>query len=572
MEHPVASGWHRYRALLRPRWWAARNRYRRQKSDKWQGWLIGSLSLGFAAGVFVFFYRVLVHFLSVPEFGPVLTYKLLAMVFLTFLSVLLFSNVVTSLSSFYLSPDLDRLVAAPVSAPLFFAVRFTETLLESSWMVLVFGLPAFVAYGLAHEAGLTFYFAIPAVLFPFVLIPAAIGVSLTALLVNVFPARRTRDLLVLLAIVSLAILYLSLRLLQPERLVRPEEFAEFSHFLVAMRTPSAPYLPSSWAAEILHQLALNEPGGILRHILFLCATAAIATVGAGWLTCRVFLSGFSKAQEGRRSGYTTWVLSDRWFDTVARPLPVPVRRLLAKEFRTFFRDTSQWSQLILLLALVVVYVYNFSVLPLGGLPLVTFYFRNVIAFLNLLLASFVVTSVALRFVFPAISLEGKALWVVATSPMPIERLWWSKFFVGLLPLLVLAEALILITNHYLRVLPFMAWLAPLTMLGLTVGITAINLAVGTRYPKFEAEHAAKIATGAGGLLAMILCMSFAAAVIILQAWPTYAVFMSYLQDDPLSWPTWLSVLLSLTLSGLLMVACTACALRWGLTGLAALRQ
>ena len=58
-----------------------------------------------------------------------------------------------------------------------------------------------------------------------------------------------------------------------------------------------------------------------------------------------------------------------------------------KEVKTFFRDTSQWSQLILLLALVVVYVYNFSVLPLQGSPLVTFYFKNVIAFLNLALAA-----------------------------------------------------------------------------------------------------------------------------------------------------------------------------------------
>lgn len=572
MDSATFSNGKRWWALLRPRLWAARNRYQRHPRSRWQSWFIGTLSVAFATGVFVFFYRVLLHFLSVPEFGPVLTYKLLAMVFLTFLSVLLFSNVVTSLSSFFLSPDLDRLLAAPVSTPLLFAVRFTETVVESSWMVLVFGLPAFVAYGLAHQAGPAFYLAIPAVLFPFVLIPAGAGVALTAVLVNVFPARRTRDLLVLLAIVSLAILYLSLRLLQPERLVRPEEFAEFTHFLVAMRTPTAPYLPSSWAAEVLHQLARDDWKGVLRHALFLFAAAALSTAGAGWLAGKLFLSGFSKAQEGRRSRYSSWVLSDRWFDTVARPLSLPVRRVLAKDIRTFFRDTSQWSQLILLFALVVVYVYNFSVLPLGGLPLVSFYFRNVIAFLNLLLASFVVTSVALRFVFPAISLEGKALWIVATSPMPLERLWWSKFFVGLLPLLVLAEALIVVTNHYLRVLPFMAWLAPLTMLGLTVGITAINLAVGTRYPKFEAEHAAKIATGVGGLLAMVLCMSFAAAVIILQAWPTYVIFMSYLQEDPLSWASWLSVVASLTLSGLLVVGVTAVALRWGLGGLAALRQ
>ena len=40
------------------------------------------------------------------------------------------------------------------------------------------------------------------------------------------------------------------------------------------------------------------------------------------------------------------------------------RQLVSKEIRVFFRDTTQWSQLILLGVLVVVYVYNIQVLPL----------------------------------------------------------------------------------------------------------------------------------------------------------------------------------------------------------------
>jgi len=553
--------------LLRPRWLTARNRYRQQTGQRWQRLFVAVLAGAFSIGVFVFFYRVLLHFLSVPEFGPILTYKLLAMVFLTFLSVLLFSNIVTALSTFFLSAELDRLVAAPIPARTLFAARFAETVLESSWMVVLFGVPAFVAYGLAHQAGAAFYAGIPLVLAPFVLVPAAVGVALTAVLVHVFPARRARDLLVLLAILALAVLYLSLRLLQPERLVQPEAFAEFTHFLVAMRTPTAPYLPSSWAAEILHGLARGEWERVPVHLGALFLAAAVTTAAAGWLTVRLFPSGFSKAQEGRRARYSASVLSDRVFDTALSFCPQQARRIVGKEVRTFFRDTSQWSQLILLLALVVVYVYNFSVLPLGGFPLVSFYFRNVISFLNLLLASFVVTSVALRFVFPALSLEGKALWIARTAPMRLETLWWSKFFVALVPLMVLAEALILITNHYLRVLPFMRWLAPLTMFGLTVGITAISLATGTRYPKFDAEHAAKIATGIGGLVSMVLCMSFATTVIILQAWPVYVIFSNYLQEEPLSRAAWASVVGSLAASALLMIGATALAIRWGLRAL-----
>ena len=77
----------------------------------------------------------------------------------------------------------------------------------------------------------------------------------------------------------------------------------------------------------------------------------------------------------------------------------------------------------------VVYVYNFSVLPLRGSPLVTFYFKNVIAFLNLALAAFVLASVAARFVFPSFSMEGRALWLIKGAPVPARRIWWAKFWV-----------------------------------------------------------------------------------------------------------------------------------------------
>jgi ABC-2 type transport system permease protein len=52
----------------------------------------------------------------------------------------------------------------------------------------------------------------------------------------------------------------------------------------------------------------------------------------------------------------------------------------------------------------IVYVYNFSVLPVGGGGP---FLQNIIAFFNLALAGFVLASIAVRFVFPALSLEGK---------------------------------------------------------------------------------------------------------------------------------------------------------------------
>jgi len=551
--------------LLSPRFRAAHNRLGRlDRRGRILIGLLGVLGTAFWVGVFVFFYRALRYFLSVPEFGPILTYKLLGMVFLTFFSILLFSNIVTALSTFFLSRDLERLVAAPVSWPVLFAGRFGDTIIESSWMVVAFAVPAFLAYGIAHGAGPIFYLLAALVLPPFLVIPTALGVTCTALLVNVFPARRTRDVLVLLSVVAIAIVYLLLRMLQPERLVNPEAFANFVQFLAAMQMPSSPFLPSTWVAEILHPVLTGRDGTPVFHLILLASTAAALVVLCEAALRRLFLPGLSKAQEGRRAGFTQRAVWERALGVLTAPFTPQTRLLVAKEIKTFFRDTSQWSQLILLLALVVVYVYNFSVLPLPTGAVVTFYFKNVIAFLNLALAAFVIASVAVRFVLPSISLEGRSFWIPRSAPLPLRRLWWSKFCVAVLPLLVLGEVLVAATNYYLRVIPMMMWLSTITLAGMTFGIVALGLAVGAAYPKFDADNAAKVAAGVGGVVYMILCMSFIGLVVVLEAWPVYALFMGRLHEQPLDAWAWVSIAGSLGMAAALVVSVFVGSVRYGL--------
>src|SRR5207253_8433210 len=108
------------------------------------------------------------------------------------------------------------------------------------------------------------------------------------------------------------------------------------------------------------------------------------------------------------------------------PLGVLRRELVLKELRVFFRDTTQWSQLLLLAVLVVVYVFNIKFLPLKGDGM-TFFLRNVVPFLNLVLAGFVLASIAARFIFPSVSLEGRTLWLLKSSPLSTTQLLWAKF-------------------------------------------------------------------------------------------------------------------------------------------------
>ncbi len=216
-----------------------------------------------------------------------------------------------------------------------------------------------------------------------------------------------------------------------------------------------------------------------------------------------------------------------------KPLGNLRRELMLKELRLFFRDTTQWSQLILLGVLVIVYVFNIKYLPLRGEG-VTFFLVNVIPFLNLVLAGFVLASVAARFIFPSVSLEGRTLWLLKSSPMPVTDLLWAKFWVGTLPLLILALGIIGVTNVLLQVSDFMFTVSVMTIAFMTLALCGMALGFGTLFPQFETENAAQIPTSFGGLLYMIASVTLIAAVIVLEARPVYSYLSAQFYGTPTS--------------------------------------
>jgi ABC-2 type transport system permease protein len=196
----------------------------------------------------------------------------------------------------------------------------------------------------------------------------------------------------------------------------------------------------------------------------------------------------------------------------------------------FFRDTTQWSQLILLGVLVAVYVYNITVLPLYTGERVSFFLINVVSFLNLGLAGFVVAAIAARFVFPAMSLEGRMMWLLRSSPLDVRTLFWAKYWVGTVPLLLVALPLIVVTNLVLHASPFVLTLTTITMVGVTCGLTALALGFGALYPNYETENVAEIPTSFGGLLFMMAAVTYLAGVIVLEAWPVYLFLASRFRE------------------------------------------
>jgi len=516
--------------VVGPKLRTARQRLREERSrGVGRTVVLGIVGAIFWLAAFGVLYRILRYFRGVEELGPLLAAKLLGLVLLSFVSVLVLSNVVTALSSFFLAKDLDFLVSAPVDWLRLYAAKLGETLVHSSWMVALMAVPILTAYGVIYHGGWLFGPYAALTIFPLLVLPAVAGTALTLILVNIFPARRTRDLLSIIALGAGAGVVLVFRLVRPERLARPEGFRNLMDFITVLRTPTSPFLPSEWASQAIMG-ELRGPFDPLPLILLWTTAAAFVALGA-MLHRQLYSQGYSKAQEGAER-FVRGVFWRRTVGTALGFLPVSKREFVLKDIKLFFRDTTQWSQLILLGVLVVVYLFNVKALPLHKGEDVGFFYVTLVSFLNLGLAGFVLASIAARFIFPAISLEGRHMWLLRSSPLDLRALLWSKYWVGTIPLLVLALILTGLTNVLLEVRPFMMIVGLVTICGLTLAIAAMALGFGALYPQFETENAAQIPTSFGGLIFMMATISLLAAVIVALWQAVYAYVRAIYEHQP----------------------------------------
>ena len=133
--------------------------------------LLGALAAGFAAGDYWFFKRIIDYLLSLPlDLWDIIIPQFLMVVCLTFFSMLVFSNIIASISTFYMSQDLNLLISAPVNIRELFASRLMQTTINSSWMLILFGILIFIALGRSFDASALYYVGMVFTVIPFIVI------------------------------------------------------------------------------------------------------------------------------------------------------------------------------------------------------------------------------------------------------------------------------------------------------------------------------------------------------------------------------------------------------------------
>lgn len=534
--------------------------------DLWKGIILFVVAAIFFVLLFALFTKVLYYFHSIPAFGDFLTKKLMLILFLTFFFFLIFSNLIVSLSTFFLSGEMSLVLSHPVPLSYVYYSRIFLILMESSWMVLILAIPIFLAYGWVFSAGIHFYIYAGICLIPFLIISSVTGSFITTIIVSALPAKKVRDFIFILSLIILGGLYVLFRIIQPEKLINPEAFKNIADYFTSLTVPNSYLLPSVWITEFLTPVLTGRGNGYFYFMMLISTAAAFLVIGE-WVNGIIYPGAWTKAQEAREAKIGRGIIFALLTNPLKRIFAQQTGAVMVKDIKSFFRDATQWTQLILLAALIFVYLLNFRLIPFDRVPDISFFLKNIVSFMNLGLAGFVLSAIAVRFIYPAISLEGKKFWILKSSPISIKEYVRAKFFVNIIPFFFLGELLIILSNYLLGTTVFMMVLGIVTIFMLVFGIVSLGVGFGATFPKFHLDNPAKIATGFGGFMFMIVSLLYISLTVALESYPTYIIFFSEIGKVELGLSHWLLISVCFSGSLLLNLAVFYLPMRWGIRAL-----
>lgn len=488
------------RALLagqrvRLRLWSRRAEEERKKGA---ARVIGLLALTLGIGGIVYFLAAAGGYWLKTQDALDLVSPAVSVVYLGVFSALVLSSLGHAANAFFTSQDLwfwNASAAPPWS-------RFFDRVTETAFAAL----PATVGLGVLALTGFLRGTDQPVVLVRALFVLAVISslpVALGALLAHaggaLLPAGRLRRLLLLVVGVVSAVGLGLLRSARVEQVMTEEGAARFLEQQKDLVSVGPEWLPSSLGARFAVEGDLTSLG--------LLGTGAVALYLVAYLAHRLlYLRARDLADDESPTGLRRGSFAESVLRTTTRLAPAHIRPLLEKDLLAFLRDPSQWSQLVLLLGIAVIYLINAQALVMGFAPFPMA--KDVfIGGMHVGLATFISAGLAARFAFPQMGLEGPAVWMVEGSPLSAHDVVRAKFL-ATLPVVSGFPTLVAAAGGYVIGLTPLGWLFTTTTVAvMSVAMAAWGTGRGCVSPVFDAVSVSELAMGPGALATMGLAVT-----------------------------------------------------------------
>ncbi len=454
--------------------------------------------------------------------GPFLLSRLWFLFLFVVMLMLAVSQIASAYATLIRAPETRWWMVLPVSARTLCRIKWLESSFYSAWAVVVLVLPMCLAYLVVLKKSLWIAGALlGALLVPLLIIVTALAtIGLLIWLRWLGRVVIRRELLPVGFVLAAGALFW---LLGEQQHQTSEDvwFVALQALLPRMQIAMSPWLPSSWAATALDALLTSRWVEAALYTGLLWTTALVCWRALDHLAAGLLLpvlrqsAHAAQAAPSRRSGNVT---ADRAsMHAAGRWMRGPLSAALTKDILLVLRDPVQWSQAVMFFGLLGAYFANIHRLAsFSGEPS----WRLGIAALNLACTLLVFGSLAVRFIYPQMSLEGKSLWILRVAPNGLRYTLFSKLCLyGTLAVAIIDTLLMLSAQRLAIAIPMRWWLAAV---GVVAGITLVALTVGCGawWMDPTAQDAARVVSSSNGALVLVLMLCYVGCVVaaLLAAW------------------------------------------------------
>ena len=533
----------------------------------------GSLAVfgGFAVVAYLFSLGITQFVLEQAKIGLFLYHRFISMMLFVFFVAVNMGNIIVSYATMYKSSEVGYLFTKPIPYTQIFVLKFLDNFLYSSTTMFLMAFMVLLGYGSYFGyPWYTFLGAMVFVLVPFMFLSACIAVLILMSLMKVASIWGFRKVVAALAVLYLGIVVLFFRFSNPIKLVQEVNryFPNVDAYLKGLDSGVLSYLPNNWVADFLFFMARGEVHlAVLAAAQLLTVTLAVFLIllfvanrfyYRSWLATFEFQARANTVERGKRI---------KLFDFRKESLLSPqMESLLKKEYFQFFREASQWIHLVLMVVLVAVFalsVRNLN-LTLRVTEVQTITYLILYAF-----GGFLTCSLCLRFVFPAISLEGQAFWSQLSAPLDIRKVYFAKFVLGFLTVLFLGMLVAIFTNEpFLRITerrPLLLYLGIFSAFWVSVTMVALNLGLGGYFANYQEKNPIRVASSQGATLTFLVSLVYLIVLVSVVIVPLTQYFQSLFLFFPFDMTT---IVVPGTLVGILSAALAGFASAVGLRSLA----
>lgn len=445
--------------------------------------------------------------------------RMFYMFFFVLFAMLTISQLIITYSNFYRNRETAYLFSLPVSQPAVFMVKFLESTFLSSWAFVFLVVPVFLAYGVSRSLGIGFYFVSMSLAIPFIFIAASLGTIMGMLLVKLFNMRFLR-IFVTTAIVAAISAYLYYRWLRGRVTWDTGDMAMFVDQIFRQTQISmSVFLPSYWLTKGIFSFLQSQFTAVIFYYLLLLSTALFFVWLSYQLGKRIYLSSWQSLSNCFKTKYyhsrlLAGFCQKNWWAALA-----------VKDLKLFVRDPVQWSQFAVFFGIIGVYILNIRQMNYN---IESLFWKNLISYLNLGTIALTLGVLSTRFIYPQWSLENKKRWIVGLSPVGPGKVLLVKYLVSTIFCTILTLLLMIVSNIMVEVPGYIFWLSIFTMLLMGLTLPALALGFGVIFPNFKEDDMAKIVSGFGGTLTLVVSLLYILFVLVMEIIPLHLYYTKQL--------------------------------------------